>query len=215
VLRIFILGPFRSLDNSKRDFNRLTTVRKHLTELGYDAFLSIDRDTADKVDLRKLSPRQKTLKLVRFADLNLFIFTKTGIRNGLVAELTEVQTRYPGLAWKHVVLLENDLELSSILDESQGGVMSLGPLKQMVFDNDGELLEAAEQVAYNYTLARATGSRRQDPVIGRDCLPLHSSRCVCLGARRGRVQACRSDRFRALSRTRPCTPHPPNPYSQT
>jgi len=54
------------------------------------------------------------LKLVRFADLNLFICTKTGIRNGLVAELTEVQTRYQSLAWKHVVLLEKDLELSSI-----------------------------------------------------------------------------------------------------
>ena len=159
VLRIFILGPFRSIDNSKRGFNRLTVVKKHLAELGYDAFLSIDRDSAGKVDLRKLSPRQKTLKLVRFADLNLFIFTKTGIRNGLVAELTEVQTRYPGLAWKHVVLLEKDLELSSILDESQGGVMSVGPLKQMVFDNDLQLLEAAEQVAYNYTLAKATGTK--------------------------------------------------------
>ena len=159
VLRIFILGPFRSLDNSKRDFNRLTTLKKHLTELGYDSFLSVDRDTAGKVDLRKLSPRQKTLKLVRFADLNLFIFTKTGIRNGLVAELTEVQAKYPGLAWKHVVLLEKDLGLSSILDESRGGIMSVGLLKQMVFDNDWELLEAAEQVAYNYTLAKATGTK--------------------------------------------------------
>ena len=159
VLRIFILGPFRSLDNSKRDFNRLTAVKNHLTELGYDAFLSVDRDIVGKVDLRKLSPRQKTLRLVRFADLNLFIFTKTGIRNGLVAELTEVQTRYPTLAWKHVVLLEKDLGLSSILDESQGGVMSVGPLKQVVFDNDLELLEVAEQVAYNYTLAKATGTK--------------------------------------------------------
>jgi len=159
VLRIFILGPFRSIDNSKRDFSRLTAVKNHLTELGYDAFLSVDRDIVGKVDLRKLSPRQKTLRLVRFAELNLFIFTRTGIRNGLVAELTEVQTRYPGLAWKHVVLLEKDLELSSILDESLGGVMSVGPLKHMVFDNDGELMEAAEQVAYNYTLAKATGTK--------------------------------------------------------
>ena len=58
-----------------------------------------------------------------------------------------------------MVLLEKDLELSSILDESQGGVMSVGPLKQMIFDNDGELVEAAEQVAYNYTLAKATGTK--------------------------------------------------------
>ena len=99
------------------------------------------------------------MKFVRFSDLNLFIFTKTGIRNGLLAELTEVQTRYPGLAWKHVVLLEKDLEFSSILDESQGGVMSVGPVKQIVFDNDWELLEAAEQVAYNYTLAKTTGTK--------------------------------------------------------
>jgi hypothetical protein len=159
VLRIFILGPFRSLDNSKKDFNRLTALRKHLTGQGYDAFLSVDRDTASAVDIRNLSPRHKTLELIRFADLNLFIFTKTGIRNGLVAELTEVQTRYPGLAWKHVVLLEKDLEFSSILDESQGGVLSVGPLKQIIFDNDKELLGAAEQVAYAYTLAKATGAR--------------------------------------------------------
>jgi len=59
VLRIFILGLFRSLDGSKRNFNRLTAVKKHLTELGYDAFLSIDRDTASKVDLRKLSPGRR------------------------------------------------------------------------------------------------------------------------------------------------------------
>jgi hypothetical protein len=57
------------------------------------------------------------------------------------------------------VLLEKDLGLSSILDESQGGVMSVGPLKQMDFDNDRELLEAAEQVAYNYTLAKTTGAK--------------------------------------------------------
>src|SRR5438128_9679951 len=149
VLRIFILGPFRSIDNSKRDFNRLTTVRKHLTELGYDAFLSVDRGIVGKVDLRKLSPRQKTLRLVRFADLNLFIFTKTGIRNGLVAELTEVQTKYPEIAWKHAILLEKGLELSSILDESKGGVLSIGPVKQIVYDNDQELLEVAQQIAFN------------------------------------------------------------------
>ena len=49
VLRIFILGPFRSLGNSKRDFNRLTAVKKHLTEQGYDAFLSVDRDIVAKL----------------------------------------------------------------------------------------------------------------------------------------------------------------------
>ena len=31
VLRIFILGPFRSIDNSKRDFSRLTAVKKIAT----------------------------------------------------------------------------------------------------------------------------------------------------------------------------------------
>jgi len=49
VLRIFILGPFRSIDNSKRDFSRLTAVKNHLTELGYDAFLSVDRDIVAKL----------------------------------------------------------------------------------------------------------------------------------------------------------------------
>ncbi len=159
ALRIFILGPFRSLDNSKKDFNRLKKLKKHLTRLEYDVFLSVDRDAAGGVDLRKLSPRQRTLELVKFADLNLFIFTKTGIRNGLVAELTEIQTRYPDLAWKHVVFLERNLQLSSILDESEAGVLSVGPVKQMIYDNDEELLEASEQVAFNYALAKATGTK--------------------------------------------------------
>ncbi len=160
TLRIFILGPFRSHDNSKEeDFLRLRKLKEHLTGLGYDAFLSVDQNTAGGVDLRKLSPRQKTLELVRFADLNLFIFTKTGVRDGLVAELTEVQTRHPNMAWKHVVLLDSNLELSSILDESQGGVLSVGPLKQMIYDNDEELLSAAEQVAFNYSLAKASGTK--------------------------------------------------------
>jgi hypothetical protein len=158
-LHIFILGPFRSLDGSKKDFNRLIRLENHLTGLGYDAFLSTDRNSSDGTDLRRLSPRQKTLELVRFSDLNLFIFTKTGVRNGLVAELTEVQTRYPEIAWKHVILLEKSLELSSILDESKGGVLSIGPVKQIVYDNDKELLEVAQQVAFNYAQARISRSQ--------------------------------------------------------
>ena len=43
-LHIFIFGPFRSLDGSKKDFNTLIRLREHLTRLGYDAFLSTDRD---------------------------------------------------------------------------------------------------------------------------------------------------------------------------
>jgi len=158
-LHIFILGPFRSLDGSKKDFNRLTRLKNHLIRLGYDAFLSTGRDRADGTDLRGLSPRQKTLELVRFSDLNLFMFTKTGVRNGLVAELTEVQTKYPEIAWKHAILLEKGLELSSILDESKGGVLSIGPVKQVVYDNDKELLEVAQQVAFNYSQARISRSQ--------------------------------------------------------
>ena len=109
--------------------------------------------------MRGLSPRQKTLELVRFSDLNLFIFTKAGVRNGLVAELTEVQTRYPEIAWKHVILLEKGLELSSILDESKGGVLSIGTVKQIVYDNDKELSEVAQQIAFNYAQARISRSQ--------------------------------------------------------
>jgi hypothetical protein len=158
-LHVFILGPFRSLDGSKKDFNRLARLENHLTRLGYDAFLSTDRDRANGTDLRGLSPRQKTLELVRFSDLNLFVFTKTGVRDGLVAELTEVQTRYPEIAWKHVILLEKGLELSSILDESKQGVLSIGPVKQIVYDNDRELWEVAQQVAFNYEQARTARTR--------------------------------------------------------
>src|SRR2546422_415636 len=158
-LHIFILGPFRSLDGSKKDFNRLTRLKNHLIRLGYDAFLSTSRDRADGTDLRGLSPRQKTLELVMFSDLNLFIFTKAGVRNGLVAELTEVQTRYPEIAWKHVILLEKGLELSSILDESKRGVLSIGPVKQIVYDNDKELSEVAQQIAFNYAQARISRSQ--------------------------------------------------------
>src|SRR6266571_3346824 len=99
------------------------------------------------------------LKLLPRIPNKTYTGAKTGIRDGLVAELTEVQTRYPGLAWKHVVLLESGLEISSILDESQDGILSIGPLKKMEFDTDGELLDAAQQVAYNYAIAKATGTR--------------------------------------------------------
>jgi hypothetical protein len=153
---VFILGPFRSLDGSKKDFNRLIRLREHLIGLGYDAFLSTDRDNADGTDLRGLAPRRKTLELVKFSDLNLFVFTKTGVRNGLVAELTEVQTTHPEIAWKHVTLLEKGLSLSSILDESQGGVLSIGPVKQIIYDNDQELLGIAQQVAFNYAQAKTS-----------------------------------------------------------
>ncbi|OLD55844.1 hypothetical protein AUI46_03365 [archaeon 13_1_40CM_2_52_13] len=91
-----------------------------------------------------------------FSDLNLFVFTKTGVRDGLVAELTEVQTKHPEIVWKHVILLEKGLGLSSILDESQGGVLSIGPVKQIIYDNEQELLEVAEQVAFNYAQARSS-----------------------------------------------------------
>lgn len=70
-----------------------------------------------------------------------------------------MQARFPELSWKHVVLLEKNLGLSSILDEARGGVMSIGPLKHIIFDNDQELLDVAEQVAFNYASARAAGRK--------------------------------------------------------
>ncbi len=101
----------------------------------------------------------KTQKLVRFADLNLFIFTKSGVRNGMVAELTETQTTQPDLTDRHVVLIEKGLTLSAILNEAQGGIMSIGPIRQIHFENDQELLGVAEQVAFNYSLAKAANTR--------------------------------------------------------
>ncbi len=91
---------------------------------------------------------------MRFADLNLLVFTKTGVRNGLVAELTETQTNQPDLTDKHVALIEKGLRLSSILDESQGGIMSIGPVRQIHFDKDEDMILAAGQVAFNYSLAK-------------------------------------------------------------
>ncbi len=40
ALRIFILGPFLSLDNSKKDFKKLTKLKKHLARLGAERFVS-------------------------------------------------------------------------------------------------------------------------------------------------------------------------------
>lgn len=158
-MRVFILGPYRSADGTKKDVERLIRLEGHLKGLGYDAFLAIHRDKIDDTDLTKLKPRLKTITLARLADLNLFVFTKSGIRNGLVGELAEFQARFPELARKHIVLLEKGLVLSSILDESQEGIMSIGPLRQIIYDNDDELLVVAEQVAFNYALSRASGSK--------------------------------------------------------
>lgn len=101
----------------------------------------------------------KTQELVKFADLNLFLFTKSGVRNGMVAELTETQANQPDLADKHVVLIETGLTLSSILDESQGGIMAIGPVRVIHFDDDEELMTVAGQVAFNYSLAKRANRR--------------------------------------------------------
>ena len=137
----------------------LSLLEKHLAGLGYDSFLAINRDKIDGLNLRGPSPREKTLRLARNSDLNLFVFSTTGVRDGLVAELTELQSRFPGLSWKHVALLEKGLALSSILDESEGGILSVGPVKQIEFDDERGLLEIAEQVAFNYALAKRMGQR--------------------------------------------------------
>lgn len=157
-LHIFILGSYHSVDRSHRDLDRLLALEQHLAKLGHDAFLAIHRDSVGNIDLRKAAPRLKTQELVRFADLNLFVFTKTGVRNGLVAELTETQTSQPDLTDKHVALIEKGLTLSAILDESQGGIMSIGPIRQIHFDDDKELMLVAEQVAFNYSLAKRTNT---------------------------------------------------------
>jgi len=153
-LHIFILGPYRSVDGSNKDLNRLLALEQRLSKLGYDAFLAIHRDSVPGVDLRRMTPRLKTQKLVRFADLNLFVFTKSGVRNGLVAELTETQTSQADLTDKHVALIEKGLTLSALLDEAQSGIMSIGPIRQILFDDDEELLLIAEQVAFNYSQAK-------------------------------------------------------------
>ena len=156
-MRVFILGSYRSADGSQRDFERLARLESHLSGRGYDSFLAVHRDF-DGTDLSNMSPREKTLKLAGSSDLNLFVFTVTGIRNGLVAELTEIQSRFPELSWKHVVLLEEGLILSSVLDESQGGVLSIRPVKQIGFQDDKDLLRIAEQVAFNYAWAKRAGT---------------------------------------------------------
>lgn len=158
-LRVFILGSYRSTDGSRRDFGMLSLLERHLAGLGYDSFLAINRDRIDDLDLRGLSPREKTLRLAKNSDLNLFVFSTTGVRNGLVAELTELQSRFPGLSWKHVALLEKGLALSSIIDESKGGILSVGPVRQIEFEDERDLLEIAEQVAFNYALAKRMGHR--------------------------------------------------------
>jgi len=55
-----------------------------------------------------------------------------------------------------VTLLEKGLGLSSILDEPHGGVLSIGPVKQIIYDNDKELLEVVRQVAFNYAQAKTS-----------------------------------------------------------
>jgi hypothetical protein len=131
-------------------------LRNHLRQT-YDAFLSFDKDEVLGQSFAKLTPREKTLKLIQASDLNLFVFTRTGIRDGLVAELTEIQVRFPQLANYHVALIENRLSLSSILDEAQGGIMAVPPIKQIFFDNESELLDTAAQVAYNFNQAKLQG----------------------------------------------------------
>ncbi len=158
-LHIYILGSYRSIDESKRDLNRLLRLEEHLQGLGYDAFLAVHKDRLGTIDLKKISPREKTQQLVRFADLNLFVFTKSGVRNGLVAELTETQASQPDLTDKHMVLIERGLTLSSIIDESKGGILSIGPIRQIHFDSDEKLLEVAEQVAFNYAAAKRANLR--------------------------------------------------------
>ncbi len=156
-LKIFILGAYRSIDGSTKDFDRLSMLERWLVNLGCDAFLAANRNRIDSIDLQKLSPREKTLRIVQHADLNLFVFTRTRIRNGLVAELTELQTRFPQLSWKHVILLEKDLTLSWIIDESKGGLLSITPVKQITFEDERELREVAQQVAFNYASAKKMG----------------------------------------------------------
>jgi hypothetical protein len=157
-LHIFILGSYHSVDGSAKDLNRLLALEQDLQKEGYDAFLAIHRDSLLGIDLRKMAPRLKTRELVRLADLNLFVFTKTGVRNGLVAELTETQTTQTDLASKHVALIEKGLTPSFILDEAQAGIMSIGPIRQLRFDNDKELFLVAEQVAFNYLDAKRAGA---------------------------------------------------------
>ena len=156
-LIIFVLGAFRSLDNSTHDIDKLKRIRDRLIAEGYDAFLSFDKDSVLGNAFAQLPPRQKTLKLVQTSDLNLFVFTRSGIRDGVVSELTEIQVRFPHLSEKHVVLIESGLQLSSIIDQSQGGIMSVPPIKQLFFDDENELLEIAAQVAFNFNSARAEG----------------------------------------------------------
>lgn len=157
LLLIFILGAFRSSDGSSKDLDMLKRLRNHLVGANYEAFLSFDRDAVLGKAFASLPPRKKTLELVQLSDLNIFVFTKTGIRDGVVAELTEIQVRFPNLSEKHVVFVESGLQLSSIIDQSKGGIMSVPPVKTIDFDNEGELFDTASQVAYAFKEAKLEG----------------------------------------------------------
>lgn len=157
--RIYICGSYRDIDAHSREGKALLRrVEAALREMGFDAYTQLHPRAAQIAG--NLKPAPMTRKLEIESDLTVYIGVPTAREGGWVAELSDIQARYPEGAYKRAVLVHEDFHVSGVLDNALEGHLSDPFVPVIVWAAEQELVKVISVLAAHLhergTLPQAT-----------------------------------------------------------
>ena len=160
--RIYVCGSYRDIEGNGREAKSLLRrVETALRADGFDAYTQLHPRAKDLAG--DLKPAPMTRKLEEVSDLVVYIGTPTAREGGWVAELSDIQARYPEGAWKRAVLVHENFHVSGVLDNAQEGHLSEPFVPIIEWASEAELIKVIERLAVHLhergSLPRATARK--------------------------------------------------------
>lgn len=157
--RIYLCGSYRDVSgDARRAKALLLRVEAALREMGFDAYTQLHPRAVELAG--RLPPAAMTRRLEELSDLTVYVGVPFGREGGWVAELSDIQARYPQGAWKRAVLVHVDLPLSAVLDNARAGHLSQPFVPVIEWATEDELVRVASRLAVHLAergcLPRAT-----------------------------------------------------------
>ena len=157
--RIYLCGSYRDVDPRAREARALLLrVEAALRAEGFDAYTQLHPRAVELAG--RLAPAPMTRRLERLSDLTVYVGVPFAREGGWVAELSDIQARYPEGAWKRAVLVHADFHVSGVLDNAREGHLSAPFVPVIEWETEAQLVRVASRLAVHLAergaLPRAT-----------------------------------------------------------
>lgn len=144
--RIYLCGSYRDLHAGTREAKALLLrVEAALREMGFDAFTQLHPRAVDLAG--RLPPAPMTRRLEELSDLTAYVGVPFGREGGWVAELSDIQARYPDGAWKRAVLVHAGFHVSAVLDNAREGHLSAPFVPVIEWETEAQLVRIVSRLA--------------------------------------------------------------------